>query len=274
MNDSGWLIPLTRPVLEVNQVHVLKASLRASESQLATLVATLSPDELARANAHRFQDDRRRFVVARGMLRTILARYLRAEPQELQFIYCENGKPELAADLHSALRFSVSHSHDRALFAITRDTDVGIDIEKMHADLPVDSIAQMFFSQQEQVSLTLVSDRVKQQSFFACWCRKEAVAKALGGGLLVGLDRFTVSVIPGEPAKLLSSQDPAMQIEKWSLIDLGVGDEYRGAVAMKATDPTLMCWDASALWDAPLVRRKVNDKVLISSGATAESTTG
>lgn len=241
------MTPFTHPVLEGNHVHVWNVSLQASAPQLATLGATLSSDELARAHAYRFQDDRRRFVIGRGLLRAILASYLGAKSRELQFVYSVNGKPELASDLHPAIHFSVSHSRDRALFAVTRDCDVGIDIEEIRADLPVASIAQMFFSPQEQVSLKLVPDGLKRQSFFACWCRKEAVVKALGGGLLVGLDRFTVSVIPCEPAKLLSSQDPAMQIEKWSLIDLAVGDGYRGAVAVKATDPTLMCWDASAL---------------------------
>ncbi len=246
MNESGWITPRCQPVLQANEVHVWKASLEASRSGLANIATMLSPNELERADTYRFPDDRRRFVIARGTLRAILARYLAAEPRDLQFAYSVNGKPELRADSRPTLHFSVSHSHDRALFAVAR-CEVGVDIEKIRPDLPVHSIAQMFFSSQEQASLDSVSDIVKRKSFFTCWCRKEAVLKALGGGLAVGLDQFTVAVIPGEPAKLLSTQDRAIDIRDWSLIDLAVGDEYAGAVAVKTTAPILKCWDASAL---------------------------
>jgi hypothetical protein len=61
--------------------------------------------------------DRYRYIVARGALRTILARYLKTTPGSLVFSYGLEGKPELAG---GGLRFNVSRSQGLALFAIRR----------------------------------------------------------------------------------------------------------------------------------------------------------
>lgn len=206
MSLTSWITPVRQPVLEEKQVHVWKASLDVSQSQLAVLTDKLSSDELVRANTYRFQGDRGRFVATRGILRTILARYLGAGSGELRFDYSVNGKPELCTDLPRKIRFNVSHCDDRALIAIAQGCDVGVDIERICEDLPVDSIAQMFLAPEEQFELKSVPAQLKCRTFFGCWCRKEAFVKALGCGLLAGLDRFAVSILPGEPPRLRSTR--------------------------------------------------------------------
>ena len=145
MNPTRWIRPLESAVLEANEVHVWKASLHASPSRLAAFRDVLSPEEHSRSHIYRFHDDGQRFVVARGLLRTILARYLRANPKELYYTVSETGKPELHPNLNSAIRFSLSDSGEDALIAVTRGCDVGIDIEQVYADYPVDSAAHLRF---------------------------------------------------------------------------------------------------------------------------------
>jgi 4'-phosphopantetheinyl transferase len=247
MSKTDWITPAGQPILKANQVHVWRASLDAAESRLMSLAKLLSSNEEARSRSYRFQDDRRRFVVARGLLRIILARYLRTDPKDLDFVFSETGKPAIHPDLRAGIQFSVSHSHDRALFALARDRDVGVDVEQIRTDCAIDSIAQLFFSPEEQVSIKSLPDRLKHRAFFSCWCRKEAIVKALGRGLPFGLHRLEVSVLPGEPAKLRSTRDDAIEIKSWSLVDLAVCDGYEGALAIKSPALILKCWDATRI---------------------------
>jgi 4'-phosphopantetheinyl transferase len=247
MEQTIWMPPLESAVLQTNEVHVWKASLDVVTSRVAALRDVLSPEEHSRSRNYRFQDDRRRFVVARALLKTILGRYLRANPKELCFAISETGKPELHPCLQAGIRFSLSHCGDYALFAFAQDSDVGVDIEQVCADYPVDSVAQLFFTDQEQARFTSLPDCLRDRAFFVCWCRKEAIVKALGYGLPLGLARIEASMAPDEPAQLFSTRDQAIETRKWSLVDLPVGDGYEAAVAIKNPVPILKCWDASGI---------------------------
>src|SRR5881394_833913 len=87
--------------------------------------ATLSDDERSRAARFRFERDRQRFVVARGVLRELLGRYLDIDPGQIRFVYNAFGKPELHPDFGGGLNFNLAHSADLALIAIARDARVG-----------------------------------------------------------------------------------------------------------------------------------------------------
>jgi len=47
------------------------------------------------------------------------------------------------------LRFNLSHSNELALIAISRDREVGVDVEYMRADFITDEVATHFFSAAE-----------------------------------------------------------------------------------------------------------------------------
>ena len=82
--------------------------------------ATLSVDERARADRFHFDRDRRRYIVARGVLRAIIDRYLDLKPEHVTFDYGPQGKPRLSpASDQIPLHFNVAHSHELALYAIT-----------------------------------------------------------------------------------------------------------------------------------------------------------
>ena len=72
-----------------------------------------------------------------------------------------------------------------------------MDIEQVRADYPVDCVAELFFSDQEQARFRSLPACLRRRAFFACWCRKEAMVKALGYGLPLGLDRLEVSMASG-----------------------------------------------------------------------------
>jgi len=213
-----------------NEVHVWHQELLESEPA-QKFAPLLSPDERQRAARFRFPVDRQRFMVARATLRQLLAEYLEIAPSDISFRYSANGKPELAGELDSAIRFNVAHSQSTAAFAFTLGPRVGIDVELVRDDVDADAIARRFFSESEQDSLARLSGAQKYLGFFNCWTRKEAYLKAVGSGLFsLPLRDFDVTLAPGEPAKLLATRPNAALASHWSMSALTLRTDYAAAV--------------------------------------------
>jgi 4'-phosphopantetheinyl transferase len=157
--------------------------LDVSADAYARLHATLPPDERSRSARFRFQADRRRFVVARAVLRDLLARHLEIEPAVIRFAYNAFGKPALTPEFGGRVRFNLSHSAHLALIAIATDVDVGVDVEWIRADPDQAEIARHFFSEAEVARLNALPRQLKAEEFFRCWTRREACVKARGQGL-------------------------------------------------------------------------------------------
>jgi 4'-phosphopantetheinyl transferase len=204
---------------------------------------TLSVDERMRADRFYFREDRERFVVARGLLRTILGRYLDRAPASLAFTQNHYGKPSLVSEAGAdPIRFNVSHSHGTALYAIARDLEIGVDLELIRDGLAVEQVARSFFSPREVSALSALPPELRRRAFFLCWTRKEAYIKARGEGLSLPLDQFEVSLIPGEPAALMSTQPESDGPSRWSLQDLSLASGYVAAFAVEGRTRPLFCW--------------------------------
>ncbi|MDT5269199.1 MAG: 4-phosphopantetheinyl transferase [Acidobacteriota bacterium] len=242
IQQETWL-PSPRDVhLSGVEVHVWRASLDRDASEVEKLRATLTADERERAQRFHFDRDRLRFVVARGVLREILGRYLRCPPGLIRFAYNEYGKPELSED-GGGLRFNVSHSHGMALYACVLGREVGVDIELLRDDFANLEVAERFFSKAEICALGSLPAHLRTQAFFNCWTRKEAYIKALGEGLSHPLDCFTVSLAPGEPARLISTDKDWLEADRWSIADLKPFRGYAAAVAVRGSNSELHCWE-------------------------------
>src|SRR5687767_8269622 len=108
---TATAIPAATPPLARAEVAVWIAKLSAQDVVRARLEETLSDEEREHASRLRFEELRRRYVVAHGFLRTVLAGYLRCAPEAVRVVPGQHGKPELAA---GTLRFNLSHSGDVA----------------------------------------------------------------------------------------------------------------------------------------------------------------
>lgn len=241
--DRLWLPPSADLALSSDDVHVWRASLDLPASCVQSLQHTLAADELSRAERFYFHKDRKHFIVARGLLRAILSRYLDMEPGQLRFCYSDYGKPSLATmPGQDTLSFNVSHSHGLALYAVTRGREIGIDLERIRADLDCEQIAARFFSPRENAVLRALPAKLKPEAFFNCWTRKEAYIKARGGGLSLPLDQFDVSLAPGEPTTLLNIRGDPQEALRWSLRELMPGPGHMAALAVEGYDWHLTCW--------------------------------
>jgi 4'-phosphopantetheinyl transferase len=226
-----------------NEVHVWRAFLDLPASHIQSLKQALSLDERGKAERFYFQKDQNRFIVTRGLLRMILSLYLKIEPHQLRFCHNTYGKPALARECGGdTLHFNLSHSHGIGLYAVTRDREIGIDIERVRTDLEFQQIAEQFFSPQEFAVLSALPSTIQAEAFFACWTRKEAYLKARGEGLSLSLNQFDVSLAPGEPAALLSANGDPQETSRWSLHELDPGPGYVAALAVEGHSWQLKCW--------------------------------
>jgi 4'-phosphopantetheinyl transferase len=238
-----WHSPPETLGLGGDEVHVWRATLDQTPSQIQSFFHNLAADERARAGRFHFDRDRVCFIVARGVLRAILGGYMNRAPESLSFCYASHGKPALAEEFAGdTIRFNLSHSHGNALYAIARGREVGIDLERIRDTLAVGEIAQRFFSRREVAMLRMLPTELQHEAFFRCWTRKEAYIKARGEGLSLPLDKFDVSLAPGEPAAILGTQRDPSEVFRWSLQDLTPAPGYAAALAAEGQGWCLACW--------------------------------
>jgi 4'-phosphopantetheinyl transferase len=164
----------------------------------------------------------------------------------LSFSYNAYGKPSLAEMSESdGLSFNVTHAEGMALYAITRNRAVGIDVESIQRQMEWESVAERFFSPYEVRMLKAVPPDMRHIAFFNCWTRKEAYIKARGMGLSLDLASFDVSLTPGEPATLLNIREEGQDISDWSLYDLYPGGNYIAALAVEGQISSLKRWECT-----------------------------
>jgi 4'-phosphopantetheinyl transferase len=149
-----------------------------SRDVVDALAELLTGDEKSRAGRYRFEDDRRRSIVARAAARRILSQIICANPGQLVIVEGEHGKPELSGH---EIEFNTSHSGDLVALAFARDTPVGIDVERRRTLHDPLALARRYFSAAELAFVSAAGDA--GAAFLTVWTAKEAIVKASGKGI-------------------------------------------------------------------------------------------
>ena len=228
-----WKLPPEPLKLSPQQVHVWRVELDRNSIEIQQFRAMLSEEEQKRADRFCFEHDRSRFIVGRGMLRSLLAMYLQVAPEGIEFRYSAKGKPMLA-NVEQGLQFNLAHSGGLALYAIASEP-VGIDLEQIRPVSDAEQLAKRFFTPAEAEAIATLPLAQKQAAFLNAWTRKEAYLKATGDGL-AGLDEVEVSLIPGMPAKLVAIQGNSELASHWFIRELHPHPDYVAAVAIAGQD--------------------------------------
>lgn len=224
---------LARGPLEIRaeEAHVWSASLDLDENAIPPLESVLSLDERERAGRFFFALHRKRFVAARGILRTILSRYAATDPAEIILSYGDHGKPCLFSSCGPAeIEFNVSHAGDLALIAVTRGRGIGVDIESIGERLYNAEVVRRFFSPHDESVLRSTPEAERAKTFVAFWTRKEACIKASGLGLSFPLASFDVSPDAKEPRVIDSGGESR---RSWTLIDIETAAGCAAACAVE-----------------------------------------
>jgi 4'-phosphopantetheinyl transferase len=232
------------PPLDSTQVHVWIASLHAADAGSSGHGVELAADERARADRYRTPELRRRFVVARVLLRRLLKAYAPPHSSGLRIGYGVNGKPCLL-DLPD-LRFNVSHTGDVAMYAIALEGEVGIDIEATRREVDVSGVARQAFSPRERDVLAALGPDARRDAFFRIWTRKEAYVKARGEGLSYPTQSFTVAH-HGDDNALIDDERDERARDRWRVTGLDAPPGFAAALAAESRGRTVLRFDAARL---------------------------
>ncbi|HEY89984.1 MAG TPA: 4'-phosphopantetheinyl transferase superfamily protein [Thermoflexia bacterium] len=227
----------------VHLYHFLFSDLISHQTELH---AILSPAEQSRAARLRFPAPRTRFILARGLLRELLGRYLDVPPAELRFSYNPHGKPTLATPAHAWLHFNLSHSEEMVLLAFTSDRPLGVDVEQIHPVQKMERLVERFFSPAERVAFRALPDGQREAAFFAGWTRKEAYIKGRGLGLALPLHQFDVTLEP-QKARLLADRQTPAAVGRWTLRSLDFIPGYAAALAVRGEIAEIVRWADSRI---------------------------
>ncbi|MGE5612115.1 MAG: 4'-phosphopantetheinyl transferase family protein [Bacillota bacterium] len=221
--------------IPAGEVHVWHAKLDLTAWNLADQRAILSPDEQQRADRFHHSVDKARYTIAHGLLRILLSSYAGCDPARLRFRSTRSGKPALC-EPQSATRFhfSISHSGDLFTCAVTSGGEIGIDIEQVRSDIDFDAIARRFFSLKEAALLNRLHAQEKEDTFFALWTCKEAIAKALGTGLSLELGDCDVALPPTAGTVTVCTGH-----SKWHLMRVPLAVGYAAAIAVASESSDL-----------------------------------
>ncbi len=219
--------------IDHGNVHIWLASIEEEAGSLEYLLKILPADEEKRAERYVFEKDRKRYIIAHGILRLILARYIPIEPENILLTVKKRGKPVLNQPEYGNISFNISHSNNYIVFALALGMEIGIDIEYMK-DLPnSDEIVKRFFSMKEIKEYFELTAGVRKRAFFTCWTRKESFIKATGEGFYYPLDSFSVSPDPDIKSNTVIQCGTGGE-QKWSLLDIDIEDrDYVCTVAVE-----------------------------------------
>jgi len=226
--------------------HIWSMHLDTGSEQSQRYWKTLSGDERERAERFQFAADRRRFIVARGVLRILLGRYLNIPSSKVRFRYGEFGKPELEDCHDSELQFNLAHSRDLAICGFTLKRRIGLDVEFLTPRVAA-GMYQGCFTVEEQKGLAAQPRASQALSAIALWTRKEAFLKALGCGLQRDLGSFEISVPPVAPSLVWCLGEDAKQ-SSWTLSHLEPSPNFVGTLCVEhGTEVTFWSWKHDGL---------------------------
>jgi 4'-phosphopantetheinyl transferase len=228
--------------LRNGEAHLFCAALDQPSSRLERFEEILSDDERARAARFIFARDRNRFVVGRGILRELLGGLLCADPARLAFAYGEHGKPRLAAPVAGrSLHFNLAHSDALAVYLVSAQNPVGIDVERVRPLRDADDIAARFFSEPEHAEWGALPAGRQTEAFFEWWTRKEALLKAVGEGLGGSLNQIKIPLPAGSALPRLNPAEAASDFPNYFLHLLTPVTGYQAAAAIKSVQAP-HCW--------------------------------
>jgi 4'-phosphopantetheinyl transferase len=210
--------------LEAGEIHVW-AAIPGAEWHDPRIIATLSPEERDRAARFYRERDQQRYIAAHVLVRTVLGRYVGAEPAGLSFVAGARGKPRLAGP---GPRFNLAHSGGWAVLAVAPGCEVGVDVEVMSRGKVWREVAAVSLAPPEVAWLRALPESEQEPAFYRLWTAKEAVAKAAGEGMALPPAEIVVGpLVAAEPR----GSEAVVRGRRWWLRSIALAPDVVAAVA-------------------------------------------
>ena len=211
-------------------VELWHLPLDGPEEMLSRAIPVLDPEERRQYRRFATADLARAFALRRAARRVILARHLGCAPEDVTFETGPAGKPRCAG-----LAFSASHSGGRAVVAVARSGELGVDIERIgRADLAI--LADRALGPRERGLVDRAPEAERTQTITRLWCAKEAVVKAMGTGLDLGA--LPAIEVPDLGDDWVPVTAPAGQGGEWHVHTRLTADGY--AIGLAARHPVIV----------------------------------
>lgn len=193
----------------------------------------LTPAELRQERRFYFERDRKRYLVTRALVRTVLSRYVPAvAPEEWRFRENAYGRPEIDRDIAAAseIRFNLSHTHSLIVLALATGCELGVDVENATAREVSMDIAAGFFAPDEVTALGALPAHRRRQRFFEYWTLKESYIKARGMGLSIPLNEFSFEFPADDLIRIRIAPAQNDLPSRWHFWQFQLADDYVAAL--------------------------------------------
>jgi 4'-phosphopantetheinyl transferase len=187
----------------------------------------LSKNELQHAETIKNKTVRQQQLASRSSLRKVLAYYLNMECKDVPVRRTEFGKPYLA---EPGYFFNLSHSAERLAIAVSNIGELGLDIEQVRHRKNLPALARRCFSTEELSYWQNMNADEQVRQFYQFWTAKEALVKATGRGIALGLDQVVIN--PVQQDGFLQLPESVADEAHWRLIPLTIELDYCAALVI------------------------------------------
>lgn len=181
-----------------------------SPADLDRLYRKASPGRQQKVDRIRREDDKRLSLLAEYLMITALKN---EGIGEISLTCGEKGKPYLT---DKSLFFNLSHSGKVCICAVS-DKDLGCDVEKIKRAKM--NIANRFFSKEECLFLESTPESERDNAFFRLWTMKESFIKAVGTGLSMPLNSFSIDLSSPTPRLSYSTDGRSFFLKEYKLLN-------------------------------------------------------
>ena len=207
--------------IQTGELHIWRYTVNEQDYLAEQTNSILSVDEIEKSKRFIRKEHTLDYVCNHRFVRNVLAAYLNILPAEIKFGVTDLGKPYIE---NIDLFFNVSHSKNQALLAISKDGEVGVDIEYMKDLQDAVTFSNYSFSEQEK-AMIFKNGQIDKDVLFTFWTFKEAYIKATGTGLSVDISKINL-------ADFYTNEVLKFGDNTWALKRLQADEGYKAAFAI------------------------------------------